>query len=180
MKRWYVVQTKSHQETTAFTELENQDFKVFFPTYAYKTIDKNSGKVKERVLPLFPAYLFVEFDPKEHPRWKSINGTRGVVGLVGYTESYLSPVAYGCVEEIMARVDVNGSVPLEETIAEIIQFSPGMQLAIKSGALAGQLATYCNHSGNRVTLLLTLLNQKLRVILPIDAISSAPTSGDRR
>lgn len=180
MNRWYVVQTKSYQESTAVIELRNQGFQIFYPTYLQQSINKNSGKVTEQIRPLFPSYLFVEFDPKVHPRWKSINGTRGVVGLVGYTEEYLSPVAAGCVEEIIARIDQAGRVPLEDVISEIIQFSPGMMLAIKTGALAGTLATYCNHSENRVTLLLTLLNQKLRVTLPLDAVENAPPSGDRR
>lgn len=170
MKRWYVVQTKSNQETLAVQQLRNQKFNVFFPTYIHEKKNEATGTVKKRTLPFFPSYLFVEFDVKRHARWKSINGTRGVVTLVGCTEDFLSPLPKGCVEEIMKRADERGNIRLEEAVQQIIAFTSGMQVEILGRGLKGIVATYCNHSQNRATLLLTLLNRKIKIVLPIDAI----------
>lgn len=180
MKRWYAIQTKSHQEAVAIQHLKDQRFNTFFPKYMKKEQTKRTGTVYLRPTALFPSYVFVEFDVTRNRRWQTINGTKGVVCLVGYLDDYLSPLPIGCVEEIMQRADRKGFVQLEATLPEIIQFSPEMQLTINRGSLQGTVATYCNHSDNRVTLLLALLNQKVKIELPIDAVSHLPVPTIRR
>lgn len=173
MKRWYVVQTKYNQELLAVENLRNQNFETFFPVYQKKRQDKKSGIIFDQTLPLFPSYVFVKFDV-EGCRWLKIASTRGVKSFVGYTDDYLSPLPQGCVEEIIARADQSGVVPIVPVFEDLLKFTPNMKLKIKNGSLAGLVGTYCNHSGNRVVLLLTLLNQKTRVSLPIHTVTRTP------
>lgn len=180
MKRWYAVQTKAYQEALAYQELRNQNFSVYYPTYMEERKRTKDGSIFYKEFPLFPSYMFVQFDVKRNKRWRSIQYTRGVQALVGCTETYLSPLPKGCIEEIMARTGATGHVNLETAVAQLLEFTPNMKLIINRDAFAGHEATYCKHSGNRVTLLMTLLNRPVRLILPIDAVSPAPTSGDRR
>ena len=68
--KWFVVMTKPKQEIIAKLNLENQDFLVLLPMLK---LDSEANK-KE---PLFPSYLFVNFDPEDY-KWLKISNTRGV------------------------------------------------------------------------------------------------------
>ncbi len=174
MKRWYVVQTKSHQEAQAIQHLKDQKFKTFFPKFMHTRIDMKTKKEVIKSIPMFPSYVFVQFDITRNRRWQSINGTRGVAGIIGYTKDFLTPLPIGCVEAIIARSNKKGFIDLEPTIAEIIKYSEGMKMMITTGSMAGTIATYCNHTENRVVLLLTLLSRPVKLSLPLDAVKPAP------
>lgn len=175
MKRWYVIQTKSNQEELAVKEVKNQNFKVFYPTYIFHKPNKRLKITEKQVKPLFPSYIFVMFDPTRD-RWKCLNSTRGCVGLVGCGEEYVSPLPEGCVEEMIANSDANGHLPLKNTMDKVVNFHKGMKLGIHGDSYVGLVGDYQESKGNRVTLLLTLLNQKVRVIL--DKASVFPVKAD--
>lgn len=169
-KRWYVVQSKLGQEKLAAQELRKQRFDIFFPTFIRKSRCKRTGKPSDSISPLFPSYLFVEFDVKRNKRWQKINNTRGVKTLLACTEKTVSPVPKGCVEAILAKRDRKGHVSLEDCMGSIIKFLPEQQLKIIGGAYDNVIATYCNHSEKRVIVLLSLLNRKLQVSLPLESV----------
>lgn len=175
MKRWYVVNTKSNQETLAASELKENGFKAFFPRYIKHYSHPKTKTVSERELALFPSYVFVQFDAQRNRRWQNIERMKGIIGLVGLMDDYLCPVPVGCIEEIIARCDRKGLIKLEETVKKVLKFHPNMPLYIKKGMFQGQVATYCNSSDNRVTLLLALLSKPLKLILPIDAVAELPS-----
>ena len=60
MLNWYVVKTKRLKEDFAKINLINQNFKVYSPII--KTIKKMGEKIIHLKKPLFPGYLFVQFD----------------------------------------------------------------------------------------------------------------------
>lgn len=169
MKRWYVIQTKSNQEAHVTQELEKQKFVVFYPKYAERVFSKKDGELPiVRTLPLFPSYIFTQFDiDVERP---CVRALRGAVGFLGWHDDYLTPLPVGCVEALLERMNSTGFIPLEEAVIGMLEFSEGMNVRITTGAFAGNLATYCNRSGNRVTLLFSLLNKRTKLILPVDAI----------
>lgn len=169
MKRWYVVQTKASQEKLAFQELLNQNFNAFLPKYQYTTINKRLNLKEKIVKPLFPGYLFVEFDV-EKERWKVINSTRGCIGLVACGEEYVTPVPVGCVEELINRQDKEGLLDVPPAIAGMIEFCKGMKLGIRGDNFKGIEAKYHSSTEKRVTVLLTLLSRPVKLSLPIEAV----------
>lgn len=177
MRRWYVVQVKSNQEALAGLELKEQGFRTFCPKYIKTTPRPAPAITKLKATPLFSGYLFVQFDIKKAVNWPAINGTRGVIGLVGFSGKYLTPIPKGCVEALIKRTDKKGFLQLEDAVSRVMAFTAGMAVLITEGTFKGQLATYCNHSANRVTLLIALLGKPLNVILTKDAIAPAPISG---
>jgi transcriptional antiterminator RfaH len=180
-KRWYVIQTKPGQEQLAVLELQKQSFEIFFPTYTRETLTPKENKIVLRVHPLFPSYIFTLFDIDMTSNWKSINGTRGVMGLVGLTDNWLTPVSRGCVEELLGRRDQAGHIPIEQAVEDLLRMKYGEEVEIMEGAFAGNIATYCNHSANRVQLFLSLLQSRVRVELPLNAIQPLkPFPGGRR
>ena len=79
---WLVVNTKSNSEKKAFENLRRQKFNVFFPKIKKKIfLTKNN---KEILKPLFPGYLFVEYN--DNYNWIKINNTYGVSKIVRFGE----------------------------------------------------------------------------------------------
>ena len=171
-KRWYVLQTKFGKEDETINALRSKKFKVFYP--CYQKMLKENGKRVLKTLPLFPSYVFVQFDIKRHPRWRSVVHVRGVHALMGCVDDFVPPLPRGCVEELMARADRNGVIQIEKAVEKILQFVPNMKLLIRGEQYRGLIATYCSHTEKRVTLLLTLLNRRIQVILPVEAIAPLP------
>jgi transcriptional antiterminator RfaH len=68
MSFWSVAQTETHREATAQRFLTDQGFETYLPKI----------KAKQRVVPLFPSYLFVRIVE----RWYPIGNTIGVVQLL--------------------------------------------------------------------------------------------------
>lgn len=167
-KRWYVVKTKSNSESTVVKSLINEGFKAYNPTYT-REVPKKGYADRRMILPLFPSYVFVQFD-FDNDRWYFINKLKGVLGIVGNTESFIPPVREGCIEELIARSDDTGNIQIETAVRQLIEFKEGMTFKLKSETYGGIIGTYCNHSEKRVTLLLTLLNRKIKVDLPIEAV----------
>ncbi|WP_448664974.1 transcription termination/antitermination protein NusG [Sphingomonas sp. CJ20] len=87
--KWYVVNTRVNSERMARRNLDQQGYSCFLPVYR-KTV-RHARKVTEVLAPLFPSYLFVEFDP-EWTRWRPINGTAGVRGIVSGSDGRPSAV----------------------------------------------------------------------------------------
>jgi transcriptional antiterminator RfaH len=74
-ENWFVAQLKPNGLTLACRNLDRQGFAAFVP----KRVETVAGKSRHR--PLFPGYLFVQFDPARHGR-QAVNSTRGITRLL--------------------------------------------------------------------------------------------------
>ena len=63
-RSWYVVQTKPGNEYRVETNLSNQEIEVFLPLL--ETFQHSSGKMIQKIKPLFPNYLFAKLDINLH------------------------------------------------------------------------------------------------------------------
>ncbi len=165
MRQWYVIQTRIRMEDHTVYHLRNQGFEVFLPRYV-KT-RRHARRVDTVLRPMFPGYMFVCMDISLQ-RWRSINGTIGVVRLMCAGNEPL-PVPGGIIEEIMLRADADGTVSLQAKRLEI-----GDRVRILRGAFAeceGLFEELVDE--NRVILLLDLLGRKVRAQVRIDALDVA-------
>ncbi|MFG6562299.1 transcription termination/antitermination protein NusG [Sulfitobacter sp. 1A15299] len=76
---WFVAQLRPHGLAQARVHLKRQGFETFSPVLLHQSRALSSKRNEER--PLFPGYLFVNFDPNQFG-WSAINSTRGVSRLV--------------------------------------------------------------------------------------------------
>ena len=156
LSRWYVAQVKPRQEKLAIAHLERQGFETHCPLVARsKMVAKRPVVVSEA---LFPGYVFVQFAGKS--RWRSINGTVGVLRLVTFGNDP-APVPNGFVERLQETVDEFGNVTFEE------DFQLGDAVRVIGGPfddLRGSLASA--PGSERVVVLLRLLSGDTRVTLP--------------
>ena len=75
---WYALRIQSRLGSLASTTLRDKGYEEFFPLYWSRR--RWSDRTKELELPLFPGYLFCQFDVSDR---LPILTTPGVIGIVG-------------------------------------------------------------------------------------------------
>ncbi len=163
MASWYVVHTKSRQETSARDHLERQSFHTHLPLV--QAPRHRRGRWQSLTEPLFPGYLFINLDI-ESQNVVPIRSTRGVIGLVRFGNQ-LCPAPNGLVEELIS------SQPEADRPLDFAQlFRPGGEVEIVDGPLVGLKAIVeANSNQDRVHILLDLLGKSSRVTLPSNQIA---------
>ena len=153
-ERWYVVASLPRREAGAQMQLQAQGFRTFLPRYA-KTV-RHARKLMTVSAPFFPGYLFVALD-LGRDRWRSVNGTFGVAGLI-MAKGFPSPVQSGVVESLAACCGADGHLALADRLAV------GQGVRVLSGPFAdmvGKLARL--DGGGRVQVLLQLMGGEVAV-----------------
>jgi transcriptional antiterminator RfaH len=164
MKQWYVVNTKAREEPKASFNLKRQGFNSYLPQY--KKTRRHARRIDTVLAPLFPKYLFIEFD-LDLERWSSINSTAGVKKLIMFG-SLPATLPSELVEEIRTREDVEGVVSLNQ----YLKIKQGDQVTINSGAFSEHRGIFeCQDDDKRIIILLKLMGRDVRVRLASSAIS---------
>ena len=165
MKQWYVVKTKSREEAKALFNLKRQGFNAYLPQY--KKTRRHARRTDTVPAPLFPKYLFVEFD-LDLENWSCINSTIGVRQLIKFG-SLPTPVPSDLVGEIRTREDEEGLVSLNR----YLKIKQGEKVTIASGAFYEHTGIFeCQDDDDRIVILLNLMGRDVRVRLPSSAISA--------
>jgi len=161
--RWYLAHTRPNNERKAEFNLNAQGFTTFLPQLE-KTI-RHARRLKTVRRPLFPRYLFVQFDVAQD-RWLSVNGTIGVSRLV-MQDARPVPVPIGIVEELRAHSD-GGVTHLDFSVRE------GQRVRILSGPFADFTATLARlDEGRRVQVLLEMMGTAVPVLVDRRALAPA-------
>jgi transcription elongation factor/antiterminator RfaH len=155
-ERWFVVHTLPYQENRAQVQLENQRYRTFLPKRE-RTI-RRARKLTTVVAPLFPRYMFIILDP-EHDRWRPVNSTLGVAGMVVQGERP-QPVPPGIVETLIASSGSDGLLKLRP------QLNVGDRVRLTQGPFAEYLGTLdrLDDSG-RVQALLDMLGRGVPILV---------------
>ena len=164
MRRWYAVHTQPTAETKAAFNLGVQGFDCFLPRYAKQR--RHARKVETVLAPLFPRYLFIRLD-FDADRWRSVNGTFGVLGLVSFGERP-QPAPEGVVEAMQEHSGSSGIMEIGGP-----SFDHGQQIRIENGPLADMVGLFEEMPDQRrVVLLLNLLGRPVRVTVPLETVAS--------
>lgn len=161
-ERWYVVHTQAHAEMRVVANLLRQEFRPFCPLVT-KTV-RHARKVTQKHAPLFPNYLFVLLDVSRD-RWRSVNGTFGVVRLLTYGDVPI-PVPKGVVEAIETRLNAAGDIEWSTS------FASGQAVRICAGPFA-DLVGRIEHldDAGRVRILLDLMGRVVTVVTRTDRLA---------
>ncbi|WP_455820865.1 transcription/translation regulatory transformer protein RfaH [Pseudomonas cerasi] len=149
MESWYLLYCKRGQLLRAKEHLERQAVHCLSPMIALeKTVRGKRTQVNE---PLFPNYLFIEFDP-ESIHTTTISATRGVSHFVRFGNQPAT---------VPLDVIIALQSPIETTVeSELPQ--PGDTVIITEGAFEGLQAIFTEPDGEaRSMLLLNLLNKQV-------------------
>ncbi|HTI87441.1 MAG TPA: transcriptional activator RfaH [Alphaproteobacteria bacterium] len=150
---WYAVSTRAHQEARAAQHLARQGFEVWLPQI--RKTRRHARRTEIAPVALFPGYLFVVLDPVRRP-WRAINGTCGVQRLICRGDRPVA-VPEGFIDELHARQDAEGFIPLPET-----EFRTGDVVRLRDGPFVEHVATILRVEGrDRVWLLLDVLGRRV-------------------
>lgn len=182
---WYVAQVKPHAEQIALRELANQiNLNVFDRTFhATSTIVlpylTRSGKRRRGELvkaeALFPGYIFIRFDIRVHDRWRSINGTRGVVKLLPHHMEDPEPVNGAFVDDLIDKTK-DGLLTYEQALDRATQYAFGDEVRIIEGLAVGETGTYLSKYRSGGQLFLSLRQPRGVLKVPAQHVQPAPRS----
>lgn len=153
--RWYCVRTGYRAEFTALRGLSEAGFAGHLPMF----VSRKRGH-RERVLALFPRYLFVRFAIDADP-WRRIFAVRGVEHLFCMSPERPVPMPPGEVEDLMKR-----GRPADGAIDDL----GGKRLRVKGGVLAGHEGLCSWSDDERVALLVDLLGRQMTVEMDRDRV----------
>ncbi len=154
---WFALRVKPRHEKSVSNILALKGYQELLPVYKEKRrwVDRS----KEVVLPLFPGYLFCQFNPSERV---AIVDTPGVIDIVR-TRTELLPVDHEEILSLQQAMDSN--LPLESAP----QILPGTPVRVVDGPLfgaTGLLVEYKNTA--RLVLTISLLRRSVLVELSRD------------
>ncbi len=154
--RWYTVKTKPKNEKRAEQYLLNHGITTFLPWM--ETSQFISGKATSILQPLFPGYLFANFDLlKNYP---TVKWGRGVNTILGFGK-YPTPLADEVISIIKNRVNE------KNIVKQALNFNKNDRVRIRSGPfkdLLGIFDHWVSESG-RVKILLNLIGYQAKVEL---------------
>ncbi len=165
--KWYALQVRARWEGSTATLLSGKGYQTLLPTF--KAQKRWNGKVRETIEPLFPGYVFCQFDV--HNRLPILI-TQGVLAVVGRGRTPV-PVEDFEMMALQRMIDSNSKAepwPYLEV---------GQQVRIEEGALNGLEGILVSLKGsNRIVVSVTLLQRS--VALEIDRFSIVPVQLSRR
>jgi transcription antitermination factor NusG len=165
-RKWYALQVRTRWESSTSVLLAGKGYQTLLPTYQMKK--SWSGRQRLVNTPLFPGYVFCQFDV--HDRLPVLV-TPGVIAVVGRGKVPV-PVEDGEVAAI--QTVVTSGFPAEPwPYLEI-----GQKVRIESDSLHGLEGILINFKGNdRIVLSVSLLRRS--VALEIDRSSVRPVGATR-
>ncbi len=150
---WYALQVRQRYEKTTAEILRHKGYSQFLPLY--RTRRRWSDRVAEIELPLFPGYVFCQFDVAD--RRVPIVTTPGVIRIVGVGRTPV-PVE---TEELQAIRRIIGSGILAEPWPYL---KTGERVRIEYGALAGLEGIFVEaKKRHRLIVSVTLLQRSVAV-----------------
>lgn len=165
--RWFCAQTRPNSESLALRHLGEQAFIAYAPLERRQIVRKNS--VLQIDCPLFPGYVFVQFDLAVH-RWRCVNSTRGINHLLPlYCETPLA-LPCGLVEGIMDRA--SNLEELDDWLSGLRMNDPVLMQAGGAG-FARRVAKFLGSDRARAKIALSLFGRETisyvprRCLLPI-------------
>jgi transcription antitermination factor NusG len=158
---WYALQVRTRWENSTALLLSGKGYETFLPTF--KTTKKASGSTRGVASPLFPGYVFCQFDAyKRLP----ILVTPGVLSVVGRGR-------------VPLPVDDHEMAAIRNIVSSGLRAEPwpylevGQKVRIESDALQGLEGILVQLKGNqRVVVSVSLLRRS--VALEIDSCSVRP------
>ena len=151
-QHWYAVRVKSQYEDLVSRHLRVRGLEVFLPVYRQR--QRWSDRFKEIDLPLFPGYVFCQFDPLNRLPVLTVPGVVHVVG----TGKNPVPIENSEIAAIRAAVK-SGFPALPWPYLEV-----GEKVRIEEGPLCGVEGILLGFRGHeRIILSVTLLQRSVAV-----------------
>jgi transcriptional antiterminator RfaH len=160
LRKWFLILTKPGGESLAKCNLERQRYLVYHPRLSRPVLSR--GRWIERIVSLFPRYLFVQVDAVEQSL-SCVRSTLGVANIVRFgTEPAV--VDNAVIDGLMSRADPKSGL---HRLAQGLLLERGSSVSIVAGAFEGLEGIFEREAGSeRVVVLLSLLGKRTPVCVP--------------
>lgn len=149
---WYALRTKPRHEKMAALMLANKGYESLLPLYRSRR--PRPGRTREVEMPVFPGYLFCQFDATVR---MPILTTPGVVQVVGF-----GPTPHPIAEAEIAALQRLVNSPLQAEPWPYVQ--AGQTVYVREGPLQGvEGILLAIKNGHRLVLSVTLLQRAVAV-----------------
>ncbi|HKG58447.1 MAG TPA: transcription termination/antitermination NusG family protein [Pyrinomonadaceae bacterium] len=161
--RWYVVKTQPKQEVRAECNLRVWGLNTFLPKVRERHTNPYTGVSSNVIRPLFPRYLFTQFEVAQSLR--RVCFTRGVHSVLNFGNGPTS-IDDEIIQMIQLRVGEDGLVQLDGELSE------GDPVMINSGPLQHLVGVFQHDikGTDRVAILLSAISFQGRVIIERDLV----------
>jgi transcriptional antiterminator RfaH len=151
---WYAIYTKAGKEDSVGIRLRGIGMEVLNPKIKFKKYKQN--KIVEVIEPLFPCYLFANFDKEKYSHL--ITYTRGVRYIVGKTNPII-------VHDEIINTIKEGMEEGNIVVVKPRSFEKGEKVLIKEGPFKDFYGIFERETKGpeRVMILLDMLNCKLEI-----------------
>jgi transcriptional antiterminator RfaH len=158
--RWFAVLTKPAGEQVAQVNLERQGFRVYCPRLLRPLFQR--GRWVERIVPLFPRYLFVQLDLA----CQSLAPVRSTLGVASLVRFGAEPKAVpnSIVDSLVDRADPESGLHRLNSDRALTR---GTRVNVVAGAFEGLDGIFDREAGeDRAVVLLQLLGRLTPVGIP--------------
>ena len=163
-KEWFILQFKPNAHRQATKNLNRQGFATFLPLL--ENTSRKASRFINSTRPLFPGYMFIEFD-REKSDWYKINNTYGVSRLVTF-DTFLKSIPTIIIDNLMSRCDVSGKLLTVE------KFKKGDNVKILNGPFSNFIATVETYeTEQRIWVLMDLMGRKAKIQTHSDALQQS-------
>jgi len=159
-RRWFVVYSKAHKEAVAEVQLRLKGLDVFYP----RLLLPDSLRKHNRIIPLFPNYLFVRINLWEEYHY--VIWSPGVKRFVSFNETP-APIDDRILEYLMQLADSESIIRAQSNLkqSEEVRITGG-----PFNGLAGIIKEPPDAKG-RVKVLLNLLQREVQVNVPVQYVA---------
>ncbi len=174
-RKWYVVQTYSGQENSVKTNLErriesmqmeDKIFQVVIPEQI-KREKKPDGTTKEKIVKLYPGYVFIEMIVTDDS-WFVVRNTPGVTGFLGSSGGGTKPIPLPPdeINPILKRAGLLETPSLDVEIGQRVRVTAGPFMN-----RIGRIETI-DHEKAMVTVLVEMFGRETPAQLTFDEIDT--------
>jgi transcriptional antiterminator NusG len=173
-RRWYIVQTYSGYENSVKLNLErriesmgmeDKIFQVMIPE-EIRQERKNDGSLKEKIVKVFPGYVFLEMIVTDDS-WFVVRNTPGVTGFLGSSGGGTKPVPLPP-DEINPILKKCGLIEVPKLDVEV-----GEKIRVATGPFRDQIGTIDSIDAEKqeVTVLVDMFGRQTPVELSFEDIT---------
>ena len=162
--RWHCVWTQPHSEYRALQALIEQHWDCYLPL----CLERGNHR-PDRITPLFPRYLFVQFNADSDP-WGSIQHSSGVGGLIRHAPDRPTPLPDHVIDHLIARTSARNIVddPADTPRQDMPR---GAAVSVVGGAFDGLAGVVAMSGPERCRVLLRLFAGMVPVEVPTASLS---------
>jgi transcriptional antiterminator NusG len=156
---WYAIHTRANFEKIAAAHLEAKGFEQYLPLYGVRK--HWSDRVIESNIPLFPGYVFCEFDATCRSRILSTPGVVSIVGFAGKPALIADP-------EIKA---IQKALRSEQRTEPCPYLCEGQLIRVNRGPLSGLRGILIKKRNWRIVISIEILRRSVAVEIDPDTIT---------